>query len=305
MDLRVLILMLCGIALSCFPSGFGSYVVDFSVCNHESDLFLFDLHKKCPLSLYPTPPPPPIQIDGHSLDRLMALNHNREAYMSLLFYASWCPFSRALRPKFDMLSSMFPQIQHLAVEHSQALPSVFSRYGIHSLPTILMVNQTLKARYHGQKDLTSLIEFYEEATGLQPVHYVAEAEPTTSLDSANDNLITWLRKGTSIREIFKRDPILVLSLLFICLQIAILVFPVAESRMKALWASYVPNLNLGRFGEINQLFSRALHMVDVRRLWLKLSLVKTRNFHERAKNAQAWASSLASVSLGQTSSDQS
>lgn len=63
-----------------------------------------------------------MQVDGDSLDRLMALNHGN-AYMSVLFYASWCPFSRDVRPKFDMLSSMFPQIQHLAVEHSQALPS--------------------------------------------------------------------------------------------------------------------------------------------------------------------------------------
>lgn len=141
--------------------------------------------------------------------------------------------------------------------------------------------------------------------GFQPVQYVAEGEPTSLDAPAGDNLITWLRNGTSVREIFKQDPFLVLSLLFICLQMAILVFPIAESRMKALWVSYVPNLNLGRFGEISQLVSRGLHMVDVRRLWLKLRLVKTRNFHERAKNAQAWASSLASVSLGQTSSDQS
>ncbi|ESQ49701.1 hypothetical protein EUTSA_v10021238mg [Eutrema salsugineum] len=297
MDFRVPIILLCAIAVSCFPAGLASS----PVCNHEFQLFRFDIEAKCPLSLYPSPP---TEVDGDSLDRLMALNHGN-AYLSVLFYASWCPFSRALRPKFDLLSSMFPQIQHLAVEHSQALPSVFSRYGIHSLPSILMINQTLKARYHGRKDLTSLIEFYEESTGLQPVQYVAEAEPTTGLEAADGNLITRLRNGTSVSEMFKRDPFLVLSLLFICLQMAILIFPVAESRMRALWASYVPNLNLERFGEISQLFSRALHMVDVRRVWLKLRLVKTRNFHERAKNAQAWASSLASVSLGQTSSDQS
>lgn len=64
------------------------------------------------------------QVDGETLDRLiMSLNYDGNGYMSVLFYASWCPFSRAVRPKFDMLSSMFPQIQHLAVEHSQALPS--------------------------------------------------------------------------------------------------------------------------------------------------------------------------------------
>ncbi|CAH8386190.1 unnamed protein product [Eruca vesicaria subsp. sativa] len=296
MDLRVPVLLF--LSTIYFPCMLASP----SVCNHEFELFLFDLDSKCPASLYPSPP---IKVDGESLDRLMSLKRDGNVYVSLLFYASWCPFSRAVRPKFDMLSSMFPQIQHFAVEYSQALPSVFSRYGIHSLPSILIVNQTSKTRYHGQKDLTSLIEFYEESTGLKPVQYVTEAEPTTSLDATNGNLITWLRNGTSISEIFRQDPFLVLSLLFICLQMAILVFPIAESRMKALWASYVSTLNLERFGEISQLFSRALHMVDVRRLWLKLGLVKTRNFHERAMNAQAWASSLASVSLGQTSADQS
>ncbi|KAJ0244537.1 5'-adenylylsulfate reductase-like 5 [Hirschfeldia incana] len=299
MDFRIPFIII--IAVSCFPFGFASSSA--SVCNHEFELFRFDIHSKCPPSMYPTPP---IEVDGESLDRLiMALNHDGNAYVSVLFYASWYPFSRSLRPKFDMLSSMFPQIHHVAVEQSQALPSVFSRYGIHSLPSILMVNQTSKARYHGRKDLTSLIEFYEESTGLKPVQYVAEAEPTTSLDDTDGNLITWLRKGTCISEIFKRDPFLVLSLLFVCLQMAILVFPMAQPRLKALWASYSPNLNLERFGEVSQVFSRALHMVDVRRLWLKLTLVKTRSFHERAKNARAWASSLASVSLGQTSSTQS
>ncbi|KAJ0242669.1 hypothetical protein HA466_0206110 [Hirschfeldia incana] len=68
-------------------------------------------------------------VDGDSLHRLMALNHDGNDYVSVLFYASWCPFSRVVRPKFDMLSSMFPQIKHLAVEHSQALPStsIFTR----------------------------------------------------------------------------------------------------------------------------------------------------------------------------------
>lgn len=43
--------------------------------------------------------------------------------------------------------------------------SVFSRYGIHSLPSLLMVNQTSKVQYHGPKDLQSLVQFYEKTTG--------------------------------------------------------------------------------------------------------------------------------------------
>lgn len=121
-----------------------------------------------------------------------------------------------------------------------------------------------------------------------------EGEPT-SLES-DGNLITWLHNGSSIREIAEREPYLVLALIFLSLKLAILIFPVMGSRLKTLWVSYVPHLSLGILGETSQLFGRALHMIDVRRLWMKLRLTKTRDFEERAKNA------LASVSLGKSTS---
>ena len=124
-------------------------------------------------------------------------------------------------------------------------------------------------------------------TGLKPVQYVDEAEP---------NLIKWLHNGSSIREIAERDPYLVLSLMFLSLKLAILIFPIMGARLKTLWAAYVPHLSLGILGETSQLFGRALHMIDVRRLWIKQRLTKTRDFQERAKNA------LASVSLGKSTS---
>lgn len=43
--------------------------------------------------------------------------------------------------------------------------SVFSRYGIHSVPSILVVNQTSRVRYYGRKDLASMVEFYKKTTG--------------------------------------------------------------------------------------------------------------------------------------------
>ncbi|KAF8094610.1 hypothetical protein N665_0359s0050 [Sinapis alba] len=286
------LLLVCAIiAGSCLPSGFASSVDD--VCDHHHDeleVFRCGIENKCHHSLYPRPP---IEVDGDLLDRLMDAKHGN-AFTSILFYASRCPFSRAVRPKFDAMSSMFPHIRHLVVEQSQALPSVFSRYGIHSLPSILIVNQTLRMRYHGQKDLASLVQFYEHTTGHKFVQYVDEGEPT-SLES-DGNPITWLRNGSSIREIAERDPYLVLALMFLSLKLAILVFPIMGARLKTLWASYVPHLSLGILGETSQLFGRAMHMIDVRRLWIKLRLTKTRNFQERAKNA------LASVSLGKSTS---
>jgi len=61
------------------------------------------------------------KVTGDELDR--DLGHaSGNAYFSIFFYATWCPFSRKVRPVFDALSSMFPQIRHLAVEESSAMP---------------------------------------------------------------------------------------------------------------------------------------------------------------------------------------
>ncbi|MBA0716174.1 hypothetical protein Golax_015027 [Gossypium laxum] len=60
-------------------------------------------------------------VDGNFLDRALS-SKQRNGYASVLFYAAWCPFSHSLYPKFDILSSMFPQIEHLAVEESSASP---------------------------------------------------------------------------------------------------------------------------------------------------------------------------------------
>ncbi|KAJ0261138.1 5'-adenylylsulfate reductase-like 7 [Hirschfeldia incana] len=286
----VLLLLLCAISASSLRPGLASSV---DVCDHhdEFEVFRFGIERKCPPFMYSRPP---LEVDGDLLDRFMDAHNHGNAYTSILFYSSRCPFSSSVRPKFEALSSMFPHIGHLVVEQSQALPSVFSRYGIHSLPSILMENQTLRMRYIGPKDLASLIQFYQQTTGLKPVQFVDEAEPT-SLDT-DGNLITWLHNGSSLREIAERDPYLVLALMFLSLKLAILIFPIVEARLKTLWAAHVPQLSLGILGETSQLFGRALHMIDVRRLWIKQRLTKTRDFQERAKNA------LASVSLGKSTS---
>lgn len=62
-----------------------------------------------------------LQVDGNFIDRALA-SKQKTGYTSVLFYASWCPFSRSLYPTFEMLSFMFPQVEHLAVEQSSAFP---------------------------------------------------------------------------------------------------------------------------------------------------------------------------------------
>ncbi|KAI5554760.1 hypothetical protein BDE02_19G036900 [Populus trichocarpa] len=269
-----------------------------SDCPNESALSLQHIQSQCPVSI---PPNPPLQVDGKFLDRALT-SKQRNAYTSVLFYASWCPFSRSMLLKFDMLSSMFPQIKHLALEQSSAHPSIFSRYGIHSLPSILIVNQTSKVQYRGPKNLQSLAQFYRKTTGLEPVqHFAKDDDDSTSTEGREQSIMQpWNRP--SLEDIIKSEPYLVLATLFLCFRVLLLyVYPKALSHIKAFYVCYVPHFNLEIFGETSQLFGRILHMVDVRRIWTKLRLFKTRNFHERAKNFRVWASSLASVSLGESS----
>jgi thiol-disulfide isomerase/thioredoxin len=262
-------------------------------------LFLYALHSQCPLSISPNPP---LQVDGDFLDRALA-SKGRNEYISVLFHASWCPFSCSVLPTFETLSSMFPQIEHMTVEQSSAMPRIFSRYGIHSLPSILMVNRTSRVRYRGPKNLVSLVQFYEKTTGLEPVQYFAE-NPPIGLESDEESIFQSLN-SLSMKEISKRKPYLVFSISFLCLRLLLCIFPEVLSCLKTFWVSYVPHLNLEIFGETSQIMGRVLHMIDVRRVWTKLRLCKTRNFHESAKNARVWASSLASVALGESSSARS
>lgn len=110
--------------------------------------------------------------------------------------------------------------------------------------------------------------------------------------------------GSSLREIMRRETYLVLALLFLSFRVLVFISPKVLSHLKAFYWLYVPHFNLEIFGETSQLFGRILHMIDVRRIWIwtRQTLCKTRNFHEGAKNCRVWASSLASVSLGESSS---
>ncbi|KAJ1398354.1 putative 5-adenylylsulfate reductase-like 5 [Sesbania bispinosa] len=202
-------------------------------------------------------------------------------------------------PKFEVLSSMFPHIEHLVLEQASVLPSLYSKYGIHSLPAILLVNQTSRLRYHGPNNVLSLLEFYERNTRFEASNVVV-GQPSSMMSDENSTLKSLM--GLSLEETLSREPYLVFSVLFLCLRILLFVFPKIVLRLQAFWVSCIPHLNMQIFGETSQVMGRVLQVIDVRRIWTKLRLCKTRNFHERARSARVWASSLASVSLGESSS---
>ncbi|KAK9123373.1 hypothetical protein Sjap_012975 [Stephania japonica] len=237
-------------------------------------------------------------VDGASLDRVLS-SSNGTAYTAILFYASWCPFSRGAQSTFDVLNSKFPQIVHLAVEQSSAFP----RYGVHSVPSILLVNQTAMERHYGPKDVHSLVHFYKSTTGHVPIEYFTNNQPRSQ--ELGQKPLFWLLAGFTAKELFVKEPYLVLSSLFLILRVFLYLCPGMLSRIRDMWFFYIPHLNLGIFGETSQLVGRIVHLIDVKRVWGKIRWCKTRNFRQGAKNARVWASSFASVSLGKSSSSRS
>ncbi|XP_047088924.1 5'-adenylylsulfate reductase-like 5 isoform X1 [Lolium rigidum] len=255
--------------------------------------FLDPLGSRCPR----IDPSPPLEVRGDAFDKELNFRHGGASY-SILFYAAWCPFSSKFRPTFEALSTMFPQIKHLAVEESSAMPSLFSRYGVRAFPAILLVNETSMVRYRGTKDLKSLVDFYKETTGLDPIAYVdvIQHESPGSLGSV-------MPGGRSLHKMAKDEPFVFLSVLFIILRVVAHFVPTIICHLRAFLIVRVRNLNLGIHRGTSQLMERALTALDVKRLWSKLRLSsKTRDLRKGASNARAWASSFASVSLGEPSS---
>ncbi|XP_068638082.1 5'-adenylylsulfate reductase-like 7 [Aristolochia californica] len=279
----------------CAVSTLRSVYSDASLCPPYSRIFLKALDSQCPLEV---PPPTSIEVDGELLDWVLT-SKQRNGYTSVLFYASWCPFSIHARSTYDVFSAMFPQITHLAVEESKVMPVIFSKYGIHSLPSILMVNQTSRIRYNGSKDLDALILFYQKTTGFEPVEQLVNEE----INPGSEKPFRLL-DGSS-KDMLRREPYLIFSVVFLCLKGFLLFFPLMLSLLKAIWILCIWHLNFGILRGTSQLLERVLHVVNVKRAWSKLRLCKTRNFQNGAKNARVWASSLASVSLGDPSSSRS
>ncbi|KAJ6681793.1 5'-ADENYLYLSULFATE REDUCTASE-LIKE 4-RELATED [Salix koriyanagi] len=108
--------------------------------------------------------------EGDEVSLQKALNFvqkNSHEYVALLFYASWCPFSKNFRPSFSILSSLYPSIPHFEIEESSIRPSILSKYGVHGFPTLFLLNSTMRVRYHGSRTLGSLVAFYSDVTGIK------------------------------------------------------------------------------------------------------------------------------------------
>ncbi|XP_060198888.1 5'-adenylylsulfate reductase-like 4 [Lycium barbarum] len=246
-----------------------------------------------------------IQGDEQSLQRALNMIHrNTHDYVALLFYASWCPFSRSFRPKFSIMSSLFPSIPHFAIEESAVKPSTLSKYGVHGFPTLFLLNSTMRMRYHGSRTLDSVIEFYGGATGFQS----ASVNPTSLGKSgcSSNHLklhgseqencpFSWAR---SPEKLLQQETYLALATLFVLMKVLYKIFPALRKIAQFGWESFVLHIRIRSLWELPLLYlDRAVQLCNSLKEPCKRS-----NLQEGAMNAKAWASkSLASVSFGESS----
>jgi len=248
------------------------------------------------------------ELDAVSLEAAFdILQRSSNTYIAVLFYASWCPFSKKCRPVFNVLSSMFPTIHHVAVEESASKP----RYGVHSFPALFLQNQTSRVRYHGSRKLDSILHFYENITGIKSISpdFATQASGSSlrGLDRVKDveNGVhcpySWAK---SPEKLLQQDTYLILAILFLVLRMLHFLFPKVLIWLKRVWKRHVWPVNGAILRENHPTFiEQILYIFNVNRIKTSLKLCKGRNFQEGAMNARAWASkSLASVSLGEGSS---
>ncbi|BAF10073.1 5'-adenylylsulfate reductase-like 3 precursor [Oryza sativa Japonica Group] len=242
-----------------------------------------------------------IEGDEVTLAKAITLLHmNKDDYIAVLFYASWCPFSQECKPNFEILASLFPSIRHFAFEESSIRPSIISRYGIHGFPTLFLLNSTMRVRYHGPRTVKSLAAFYRDVSGFD-VSMTSEAVLHSvdgielKKDAEQENCPFWWAR--SPEKILQQDTYLALATAFVILRLLYLLFPKIGSFAKRAWRRHTlfPNL----VGVHEYFFT---YLEQARHKFFRLYPSKRGNLQEGARNATAWASkSLASVSIGEPS----
>ncbi|GMY17294.1 5'-adenylylsulfate reductase-like 4 [Fagus crenata] len=240
--------------------------------------------------------------DEVSLQKALNIVHmNSHEYVAVLFYASWCSFSKTFRPSFSIMSSLYPSIPHFAIEESAIRPSILSKYGVHGFPTLFLLNSTMRVRYHGSRTYGSLVAFYSDVTGIKTVsldQVSLDKVGHPSNHETHDNTeqescpFSWAR---SPEKLLRQETYLALATAFVLLRLLYFVFPTLLLCAQYAWRSHIQNVRLGSLWEHPSAYlKRAIQLFNSLKEPCKRS-----NLQEGAMNARAWASkSLATVSIG-------
>ncbi|XP_021285237.1 5'-adenylylsulfate reductase-like 4 [Herrania umbratica] len=239
--------------------------------------------------------------DEVSLQKALNMVHkNSHEYVAVLFYASWCPFSRSFRPSFSILSSLYPSIPHFAIKESTVRPSILSKYGVHGFPTLFLLNSTMRVRYHGNRSFESLGAFYSDVTGiknksldktsLDKIGRLSNHEKHNSTEQESCPF-SWAR---SPENLLRQETYLALATTFVLLRLLYLLYPTLLVFAQFTWRRLMRNMKLGSLLEHSLAYlKRAIQLFNSLKEPCKRSNLRG------AMNARSWASkSLATVSIG-------
>ncbi|CAN0877334.1 5'-adenylylsulfate reductase-like 4 [Linum grandiflorum] len=204
--------------------------------------------------------------------------------VAVLFYAAWCPFSTALKPKFPLLASLYPSIPHIAVEESAIRPSTLSKYGVHGFPTLLLMNSTMRVHYHGSRSFSSLVTFYNDVTGVLPddasiskIWYPLTLGKHDIIDPESCPF-SWAR---SPEKLLMQETYLALASAFLLVRFLYLLLPSLVAFAQLVWRWQVSHARI----------KPRVFMTDVVQAFKCLvKPCKTSNLQEGAMHAGAWAS---------------
>ncbi|KAJ9166579.1 hypothetical protein P3X46_021309 [Hevea brasiliensis] len=239
--------------------------------------------------------------DEVSLQKALSMVYkNSHKYVAVLFYASWCPFSRSFRPGFSLLSSLFPSIPHFAIEESSIRPSILSKYGVHGFPTLFLLNSTMRDRYHGSRTLGSLVAFYTDVTGIKTASLnkgsLDKIVRPSNLEKHDRNdqescPFSWAR---SPENLFRQETYLALATAFVFVRLIYIFFPTLLVVAQFAWRRHIQNLRLGSL-----LKHPWAYLNGIIQIFNSLKEPCRKSNLQGAMNARAWASkSLATVSIG-------